>query len=164
MSARPLLPTRIKLADYVRQHWRSTPDGGITLEQVMEPSFFGHIAKKIALLDIIEVIPQDNSYFAELLVTGKTEDRITVTLLRHVTLTHQTKSQTKRVQAQTNKPESAPPATERFSEEELEVKYRGAIAKHTVWVKDTRQVIREGFDTSDEAKDFLINYALGLVD
>lgn len=163
MPAKPLLPTRIKLADYVRQHWRSTPDGGITLEQVMEPSFFGHIAKKIALLDIIEVIPQDNSYFAELLVTGKTDDRITVTLLRHVQL-DQTKSQTKRVQAQTKKAEPVSSTTERIPEEDLEVVFRGVAGKHTVRRKSTKEIVKEGFDSNDEAKAFIMDYTLGLVD
>ena len=152
MSAKPLLPTRIKLADYVRQHWRSTPDGGITLEQVLEPSFFGHIAKKIALLDIIEVIPQDNSYFAELLVTGKADDRVTVTLLRHIPLAEQTKAKTQGT------------TSARIAEDDLEVKYRGPIAKHTVWVKSTHEIIKEGFDTADEAKNFLSAYVNGLAD
>lgn len=164
MPAKPLLPTRMKLAEYVRQHWRSTPDGGVTIEQVLEPSFFGHIAKKIALLDIIDVIPLDNSYFAELLVTGKTEDRVTLTLLRYIPLTEQTKSQTKRVQAQTKKAEPASPTTERIPEEDLEVVFRGAIGKHTVRRKSTKEIIKDGFDSNDEAKSFITDYTLGLVD
>lgn len=78
--------SRFKLADYKRNQFRVTPEYGTTIEDVQQPEFWTHVAAQLQPLDTIEIIPEDRSYFAVLLVLSAGKQFATVKLLHHVEL------------------------------------------------------------------------------
>lgn len=64
----PLTSSRLKEADYARRVWRIRPEHGVTLKDVIDPAFWSHVAASLRPFDKIEVLADDGSYYAELLV------------------------------------------------------------------------------------------------
>lgn len=61
-------PMRVKLAEVDRQDWVATAEMGTTLEQIIEPSYWAHMASKLKPYDHIEVRVDDGIWLAQLLV------------------------------------------------------------------------------------------------
>jgi len=65
----PILnPSRINLAEYVRQDWVVNAEEGTTVEQAQDPAYFAHVAAKFKPYDHIEVRAEDGAWIAEFLV------------------------------------------------------------------------------------------------
>lgn len=58
-------------ADYARQVYVARPPAGTKIEDVLDENYWAHVAKKINPHDIIEVVPEDGSFYAKLLVTSR---------------------------------------------------------------------------------------------
>jgi hypothetical protein len=63
-----LMPARFKQADQVRNLWRATMESGRDYKSVFEPTFFAHNAKFLKAGDVIELINDEQTYFARLYV------------------------------------------------------------------------------------------------
>ena len=63
-----LSPDRIKEADYARHVFRVSVPNDVTITDVLKPDFWVHTAGKMHNTDIIEVMPEDESWFAQLIV------------------------------------------------------------------------------------------------
>lgn len=61
-------PMRVKLAEVDRQDWVATAEMGTTLEQIVEPSYWAHLASRLKPYDHIEVRVDDGIWLAQLLV------------------------------------------------------------------------------------------------
>jgi hypothetical protein len=61
---RKLMPSRFKQADQARNVWVSIPEEGTTYEDLFAPEYWSHISEKMRQGDLIEVRPEDGSYFA----------------------------------------------------------------------------------------------------
>ena len=66
--ARSLVRSRIGLADTVRNRWAISPEGGTTIDEVMKPEYTANTASVLKRWDVVEVRPDDETYYAELLV------------------------------------------------------------------------------------------------
>lgn len=87
-----LIGPRFKPAEYCRTVYQATPEPGTTLEDLLKPGFWAHVAAKLRKGDRIEVVIEDGTYFAELYVKHANKIEAHVHLMREVQLA---KSQTK---------------------------------------------------------------------
>jgi len=65
-----LLEKNFMGAEFARQSFRVTPPSGTKIEDMLEPEYWAHVARKITPYDIIEVVPEDGSFYARLFVTN----------------------------------------------------------------------------------------------
>ncbi len=79
-----ILQKNVKPAEYVRTVWAVRPDAGTSVELLKDKEYWTHVAKTVSVGDRIEAVPEDNSWFAEFLIKAKTENDVTVFLLRYV--------------------------------------------------------------------------------
>ena len=63
-----IMPARFGLAESKRNDWIADIPSGVTLEDVMEPSYWAHVGEQMQPLDHIEVRAEDGSWIAYLLV------------------------------------------------------------------------------------------------
>lgn len=57
-------------AEFARQSFRATPPAGTKIEDMLEPEYWAHVARKITPYDIVEVVPEDGAFYARLFVTN----------------------------------------------------------------------------------------------
>jgi len=87
---RKLQASRFNLAEHKRNIFHVVPEDGVTLEDVLEPSFWAHISNRLRPTDRIEVYAEDGSYFAELIVREAGHLFAKVQVLRKVDLEGET--------------------------------------------------------------------------
>lgn len=68
-SLQPILPAAVKNAEFARTTYSAVLAEGITLSDVQKSEFWTHLSPKLQQWDRIEVIAEDGSFFAELLVS-----------------------------------------------------------------------------------------------
>ena len=61
-------PSRMKLAEYERQEWIANAEHGHTVEDLMVPGYWAHMAAQMNPYDHIEVRAEDGSWIADLIV------------------------------------------------------------------------------------------------
>jgi hypothetical protein len=68
-----LLEKNLMGADFARQSFRATPPAGTKIDEMLEPEYWAHVARKFTPYDIVEVVPEDGAFYARLFVasTGK---------------------------------------------------------------------------------------------
>lgn len=86
-KAAALLPSRLKPLGFVGNNWTIVAEHGVTIQQILEPSFFANVASQMNRYDKVDVHSEDGSYWAELLVLSKTENSVTTDCLRFKNLT-----------------------------------------------------------------------------
>lgn len=67
-SSPVLMPERVGLADAKRHDWVVDAEYGVTLEEVLQPSYWSHVAPRMVPGDHIEVRAEDFSWVAYLIV------------------------------------------------------------------------------------------------
>lgn len=67
-----LAPPRLKLAEYVRGHFRVEPEAGTPIEAVLDPAYLGHVAGRLGPGARLEILPECMTYYAEALVVDAT--------------------------------------------------------------------------------------------
>jgi hypothetical protein len=136
--------TRFKEGDYARQIFHASAQTGTTKEDLLNPAYFAHVASQVSRFDHIEVVEETGAWWAQLLVTSKSEKpgrpaTITVDILHF-----------KGLKAHLN----ADAELAESPDDAYEVKFRGP-KKWTVIHKDTREIQVEGLDTAEEAKGWV---------
>jgi hypothetical protein len=82
--------SKFKASHYVQKNFIATPDYGVTLAQVMEESYWGHVARELKSGYTIEVMPEGLPYYAKLIVIHSDEKtRAVVKLLQYVDLVNE---------------------------------------------------------------------------
>jgi hypothetical protein len=64
---------KFKASHYVQKNFIATPDYGVTLEQVMDEAYWGHVARELKAGYTIEVMPEGLPYYAKLIVIHSDE-------------------------------------------------------------------------------------------
>ena len=67
-APRKLNASRFSAANQVRNVWAVTPEEGTDFDELLRPDYWAHIAKSLRPNDILEVVPDENDYFARLMV------------------------------------------------------------------------------------------------
>ena len=124
--------TRMRLAEYDRQIWIANVEFGITLEQILNPSYWGFMSIQLKPYDQIEARAEDGSWIAYLIVTGSDRTWSRVVVDRVVKLTTGDVSQTQ-------------------AAVQHEVVWKGPQYKYSVIRLADSERIREGFTTKEEA-------------
>ena len=134
-----LLQNRIRLAEYARSVWCVTPEPSVSFEEILKPEYWTHVSKQLLPGARIEVLPEDHSWFAELIVRSSTNNETHVAVLRHVKL---------------DAPQPATEAEQAKTAEPYEIKHRGG-AGWSVIRKVDKTVLYEKGQSRAEAERFL---------
>jgi hypothetical protein len=127
-------------ADYVRQSFRVTPPAGTTLEEMLAPDYWAHVARRMTPYDVIEVVPEDGSFYARLFVLNSDTLWAKVAVLEHVKF---------------GEAASKPAAIDAF-----EVKFGGPNAKWRVHNKaDNSLVSNDSFQSRQDAEKWIEQHA-----
>jgi hypothetical protein len=132
---------RFSLAETVRQPYFVRPEEGTKPEALLEPQYWAHVAPKLRPLDEITAVPDGGAWYARYLVLYATTNEAKVHLLEKVALSE------------------AAPADLASA---YESKWRGPSAKFGVVNKDTKEVVKDGFETKDQADAFLAQHVKAL--
>jgi hypothetical protein len=84
--SKSLTAVRHKLADYERNVWVANTEAGVSLDEIRKPEFFAHVAAKLKPWDRIEVRPDDETFYAELLVRSAGKNWAVTTLIQFTDL------------------------------------------------------------------------------
>jgi hypothetical protein len=82
-----ILAAQMKQSEFHRTCWSVTPDAGAKLEEVLAPHYWVHVNKMLRVRDQIEVMPNDQSWFAQLIVRSVGPAGPVVAILNHVEFT-----------------------------------------------------------------------------
>ena len=128
----------MKPVEFVRNVFGVTAPAGSKFEDVLKTDFWTHVAARFHPTDRIEVMADDGSWFAELIVISCARNWAKVSTLRFVELSEST-------------PDEAPAG-------EFEVKWRGQANGHCVVRLSDKEVIKSNFPTAKEAKVWLAEH------
>ena len=79
-----LTPARIRVAEYARNVHVVVVPVDVTLDDALAPAFWAHVANLVKPWDKIEVRPEDDAWFAEMVVFKATRHDLTVRVLHAV--------------------------------------------------------------------------------
>lgn len=79
-------PTNLEESTYARTIWCVKPEIKVTVEDMLVPGFWAHVAKRFKAGDHIEAVPDDRHYFAEFFVLAASDNWAKLVLLRETTL------------------------------------------------------------------------------
>lgn len=78
-----LANARFQNAEHARNVWQAISVHGETLADIMNPAYWAHVARFLKPCDRIEIVAEDNSFFAELYVFTATNNAALTGLLRY---------------------------------------------------------------------------------
>lgn len=117
-------------------HWICVP-AGVTVEDLMQPAFWANVARKLKPSSTIEVHWDDASQFAEVYCVSAGRNWASVSLLRHQKLERA----------------ALPQQASQYA-----ISFNGPIDKFRVARLNDNAVIRAGFGTEMEARQWLDQY------
>jgi hypothetical protein len=133
-----ILHQRLRQVEFARNCWAVTPERTTTFEDMLSPAYWSHVARTLKQGDRIEVLADDFSYFAELIVTSTADTEANVAVLRKVEL-------------------GEAKASPKAETDECEVTHRGT-AGWSVIRKSDKTVLFEKGETKAQAKDWLAKH------
>jgi hypothetical protein len=135
---------RFKQAEFVRHIYHVIPEQGVTLEDVLQVSYWSQIAGQLEVGDHVEVYPEDQTYWAHLLVIDCNRLEARMQILNYV--------------------EIGANAASPLSEETLVyfVKWRGPQFKWAICRKADGSSVKDGFASRDKASAGLSDYLKAL--
>ena len=139
MSEVRLSPSGITPAEGVRVVWAATAAYGVTKADIEDPAYWAHVASKLRPKARIEVYAEDDSFYAEYIVTSCDKTWAKVALLTYVDFTkvaNVTEDQAKGIA------------------DGYEIAFRGP-KKWSVLRKSDRSVLQEGLHSRDDGNKWL---------
>ena|SRR3990167_3495703 len=131
-----LLARNFKQAEFVRMIWRATVPVGTPIEALKEPAYWSNIASLLQPNARIEVMPEDSAYLVEFIVRSAGPNWAHVEMLRsHVFVSAET------VVAGAAKV--------------FDVTWGSPHQKFRVQRMSDKEVLRSGFNTKEEANEWL---------
>ncbi len=133
-----LSQTTLQAAGHYRQTWEAIVGSDVTVSDLEDPKFWQHVAARLTRMSIINVLCEDETWFAEVIVLNSGIGFAKVKVLRHVAFYEagEQKAQDERVDFTT------------------EVKYRGPAVRFSVVRLADGVVLRENFQTRPEAENW----------
>jgi hypothetical protein len=142
-KSQPVIPTRMQLAEQVRNIWCLTVPVGTTVQDMLNPGYWAHLARQLQPGDRIEVEPDDGSYFAELRVLDSGNQYAKVMALREVKLEAVEPSASVSVPGHT-------------------VEWSGRHTKWRVVRESDRKVLKDGLASKADGYGWLASYGKAL--
>lgn len=140
--------SNLREAEYERRIYAVTPEHGTTIEQMLDPAYWANVGYKFKPGDRIEVISEDSTWFAELLVIASARLWAKVSTLRFVEL-----AETVADGAGISMSVASAPAFDDYV-----IKWGTGSTKFRVIRKQDKEVIREGFATKRDAEAWLLDH------
>ena len=81
---RSLIASRFQNAEHARTVWRVVAEEGTTLAEVCKPIFWAHVAHTMARFDKIEILADDETWYAELMVRDCGRGFASTVVLSHI--------------------------------------------------------------------------------
>lgn len=131
---------RMKEAQFVRNLWVVTVEQGTTREDLLDPAFWSLVSTQFRPYDRIEARCDTGTFFAEYLILSCSRTYAKVKELSWISLVTQDVEMTQE------------------NQEEFEYRYRGPHAKHGIIRKSDNAVMKDGFDSKEQALDWLVNH------
>ena len=132
---------RFHPAEYERDYWAITCEVGTTREDILQPHFWSHVAKKLKPYSRIEVRIDDGTFFGEYLVLQCDRTWAKVKELSFHSLTSADVSQTESEQMQGHR-----------------IEWKGPQLKHCIIRNKDNAVIKEGISSKKDAQVELDSY------
>lgn len=138
-KARKLPESRFRLAEQVRNFWNIVPEEGTPFDALKDPAYWSHNARKMRNGDLIEAVPDDESYWALLRVKSVGPAGVQVAVIFF------------------EKPEVTPILA--AAAMDFEVAFKGPHHKWSVIRLSDKENIKPSFQTREEATAWLaMNY------
>lgn len=131
-----ILQSQLKQAEFVRTAYAATPEHGASVDDILAPEFWAHVAKQFKAGDRIEVKPDGADWLAELYVLKVDVHGVHLALLNKYELSAVNKA----------------PAV--ANDDEYEINFGGA-AKWRVIRKSDREVMVKGLASKAECETWL---------
>lgn len=139
-APRKLLPSRFKQAELVRNVWAIVPPAGTAFEEVLDRKYWSHVSTSLKPSDRVEVLAEDGSYFAELIVRATGPQWADVSVLRKCDLD----------------------AVSLADDSAVSVEWRGPHHRFCVVRTSDKQIIKGGFAEKADANKHAANIAGGV--
>lgn len=136
-------PTTLREAEYRRTVWDLTADKGVEPKDVLQPSFWSHVAGRLKIGDRVEIMAADGSWLQEVIVRSKPVGRATEATV--VTLNFY----------DLNALDSGAKAS--VANVGYEHAWKGPVLKHCVIRVGDKTIVADKFDTKDEAVEWIKN-------
>jgi len=133
-------PTRLTLSQHSVRSYRHIASIEDSIEDVMKPDYFGHVARSLGVGDRVEVLSEDGSWYAELIVRAVGSVEVIMGQINHVVLSKQ----------------DAAELTAKDSP--YEIKWRGPNALFSVVRVSDGEVVRDKLPSKDAASLWLKNH------
>lgn len=142
---------QLQLAEFQRLRFAVTLPAGDTLEDAMKQDYWKHCATKLKPKSIIEVVPEDGSFYAELFVTASDTTWARTALIMAVTFNESAAKQA-------SKATKALKATPVDEGDEHYVDWGGNTAKGRVIRRADKQVVKDGFPSKADAIAWMLDH------
>lgn len=140
---RKISEARFKPSDFVSKNFTIVVESGTTMEDIMKPEYFCHVAKYLEVGNEIKVMSDDMSLYARLIVLNSTNVSARVFALEYHDLSDA---------------ETSVSALGVVTSEDYEVVFRGIHSKWSIVKKDGGQVVIDGLDDRRTAERELAGY------
>ena len=144
-----ILEGDLQQAEFQRVAWGVKPPAGTKLDDVLQPEYWTHAAKKLRVGAQIEVVPEDVEWFALLIVRANTKSGVKVSVLNYVPFS---------VEDKPKKPKAEKPE----GNDDFEVKFAGAD-KWRVSRRSDGEIVAKGLASRQEALDWIERESEALV-
>jgi hypothetical protein len=132
-------PQRMQNAEYLRRDWVLTAEEGTTVDDVLDPSYWAHVAGQLTEYDRIEVRVDTGEYLLEMLVKQKGRNWAQVALLHHHDLVGDVK-------------------TGDVGGEEFEAIWKGPLLKWCAMRKADKQILEQKLGSREAAMAWINSY------
>jgi len=133
-------PQRMKIAEYVRNEWVVTAEEGTSVDDIVHPGYWAHMARQLSLYDRIEVRIDTGEFLLELLVKSVGPNWAQVAVLQHHQLVGVADDKTSEAHS------------------ELDVKFKGPIRKWCVVRKSDDEILHEKEESKLAASTWAAQY------
>jgi len=131
-------PTSILAAEHAVVVYFHSPESGVGLDDILKPDYWTHVATRLRPGHRIEVLSDDGTYWAMLIVRAVGKHEAYVQALQHVAL--------------------GQPAVAAGPESPFEVKWRGPARRFGVIRKTDKEIIKEDFQLREHAELWVKNH------
>ncbi len=132
----------LQLTEHATVRYTHSVREGTQFEELLVPEYWAHVAQKLRPHTVIEVIPEDGAYWAELLVLSCDRLWAKVFLMRHYDL----------------QSVDADPAAVASLADGYAVLWKGPAKKHVVLRKSDAAILQEGIQQKSDAQLWLTEH------
>lgn len=136
IEKRQITASRVEGTEYARNGWSVFPEYGTTVEEMKREEYWAMASHKFKVMDRIEVMSEDGSWWAEFVVRNVRQGAVNVGLLSHV--------------------EFGSEAVESVNMDDYSVVWRGPKRKWSIERKADNQIMKEEFPDKMDAMAWIV--------